>query len=170
MAAGIFTGSLATPYRVTRADSSENQWAQKSRIGLLLVGALDTAATTLTTAYQQISSTFDIANCPAAWFDVDWTYGAAAALLSVRFKISGDLTNDSFRYAESVGAASSGTSVVDVMTLTYAKANGFDNGTTQLNIPISILEPRRPYIQLWAKADSATTNTLAGYVGGGTHG
>lgn len=169
MATGVWTGSLATPYRVNKADSSENQMAQKSVVPLALVGALDTAETALANAYIQVSSTFDIANDPAMAIKLLWTYGGAATLLSVRFKVSMDLSLDSFDWAESVGSPSSGTSVVDILTLTFAKAT-WDLGGGVAKCPVSILEPRRRYVQVWAKTDSATTGSMLGYVGGGTHG
>lgn len=168
MAAGVFTASLAAPYKIDQAEYGERQVARKSVTPILLVGAVDTACTGITTSYQQISSTFDLGNNPGAIFSLAWTYGAAAALLSIRIKASMDKgVLDPFTYVPDLGLPSSGSYVVDPATLTFAKAT-WDGGAGVAYMTVPLIETRKRYIQLWAIADSATTNTLAGYVGAGS--
>lgn len=168
MAAGVWTGSTAAPYRLDRASSGENQRPQKSATVLALVGSIDTAPTALTTGYIQASSTFDCGNNPGACVKLVWTYGVAATILTVALKASVDNgTNDPFDWVEDYGSATSGVYTPSVFSAILTKGTFDITSPAVARMAVPYQDRRRRFFQVWAKVDNAgATNTLAGWVGG----
>ena len=157
----------STTVRLADADWGERQRARKSIIPSPVLAAVATKPT-LTTSFQLVSDTFDVGNNPSVGGNILWLYSGGATL-TVRFKVSLDnATLDRFKYAPSIGSPTTGTSAVDIIELTYAKAT-WDDGVDTADCPFELLVSRWRYFQIWVKSSNAS-GSVTGYVGAGTQG